>query len=58
MSLQEAHINAVDEVSKPTLDFPAAFLQMADTFMHGGATVNGQPSERLAMAPQPDEERY
>ena len=58
VTLSETHIAALDKVSEPTLHFPLAFLQMANTIMHGGATVNGEPSESWPMAPGPDEDRY
>ncbi len=58
VTLDEAHIDALDRVSTPTLSFPIPFLQMATTFMHGGATVDGETSEVWPMAPQNDTERY
>ena len=33
-----------DKLSRPTLNFPAAFLRSANMFMHAGATVNGEKS--------------
>ncbi len=56
--LQASHIEALDLVSEPVLNFPASMLSMATTFMHGGATVDGHPSQVLPMAPTSDEERY
>src|SRR6218665_846613 len=46
---------ALDAVSKPTLDFPAGFLQGAPTFMHGGITVNGisAPPSTLLVKKEP-----
>jgi len=45
-------------VSSPTLSFPMPFLEMANTIMHAGATVDGQPSEAWPMSPENDDERY
>ena len=58
VTLDEAQTAALDEVSTPTLGFPIPFLEMAQNFMHGGATVDGVPSERFPLAPVSDEERY
>jgi aryl-alcohol dehydrogenase-like predicted oxidoreductase len=58
VTLSAEQIKALDDLSKPKLNFPAGFLTFANTFMHGGATVNGEPSARWPMAPQSDEERY
>ena len=58
ISLTPEHMQALDDVSQPTLAFPAPFLQAASTIMHAGATVNGEPSEVWPMAPTSDDERY
>lgn len=58
LKLSEAHIKALDELSAPKLNFPAAFLKFSSTFMHGGAMVNGEPSGVWPLAPQSDAERY
>jgi len=58
VSLTDAQIAALDEVSAPALGFPLPFLRMASTIMHAGATVNGEPSEAWPMAPAADEDRY
>ena len=58
VTLTAEDIKALDSVSEPTLNFPSGFLEMANTIMHGGATVNGEPSESWPMAPGADEERY
>ena len=42
-------IAALDRVSPPTLNFPARFLESANSFIHAGATVNGQPSQLLPL---------
>jgi aryl-alcohol dehydrogenase-like predicted oxidoreductase len=56
--LSSAHVESLDRVSEPTLDFPARFLKMAGTFTQGGTTVNGEAAEPWPMSPQTDAERY
>jgi aryl-alcohol dehydrogenase-like predicted oxidoreductase len=58
VTLDDTEIGALDRLSTPTLNFPTPFLAMAQSFMHGGATVDGVPSERLPLMPTDDEERY
>ncbi len=58
VTLDSAQTASLDKVSTPTLSFPIPFLAMAQNFMHGGATVDGIPSEAFPMAPQSDDERY
>jgi aryl-alcohol dehydrogenase-like predicted oxidoreductase len=58
VKLDTAQRAALDIVSKPTLNFPAGFLDFAPSFMHAGATVNGEPSQLPPMMPKNDAERY
>jgi aryl-alcohol dehydrogenase-like predicted oxidoreductase len=58
ITLQPSHVEALNKVSVPTLNFPATFLPMANSFMHSGARVNGEPSQLLPMMPKTDAERY
>ena len=58
VTLTEAQVAALDAVSAPTLSFPMPFLEWANTIMHSGATVDGQPSEAWPMSPENDEDRY
>src|SRR5215471_10027845 len=44
LRLDASQMEALNKVSAPTLNFPAAFMQLASSFMHSGATVNGEPS--------------
>jgi len=37
---------------QPSLNFPADFLQFAPSFMHAGATVNGEKSQLPPMMPK------
>ncbi len=58
VTLTAAHMAALDAVSEPTLNFPAAFLKFAPTFAQGGTTINGVAAQPWPMAPQGDEDRY
>jgi aryl-alcohol dehydrogenase-like predicted oxidoreductase len=58
VKLDASQLAALDRVSKPSLNFPAAFLEFAPSFMHAGATVNGEPSQVPPMMPKNDAERY
>jgi hypothetical protein len=51
-------VAALDKVSVPALSFPSNFLSFATTFMHAGATVNGQRSQVWPLSPKNDSERY
>jgi aryl-alcohol dehydrogenase-like predicted oxidoreductase len=58
VKLDAAQAAALDRVSKPALNFPAGFLAFAPSFMHAGATVNGEPSQVPPQMPKSDAERY
>lgn len=58
VTLKPEQLKALDEASKPKLDFPADFLQGAPVFMHGGVTVNGVSAPVWPLAPKNDEERW
>ena len=58
VALDADDMRVLDAVSVPTLNFPAAMLRGANMVMHGGATVNGEPSARWPMAPKSAAERY
>jgi len=47
LTLPPEHVEALTAASTPTLNFPAAFLEGAASFMHNGLTVNGMASEPL-----------
>jgi aryl-alcohol dehydrogenase-like predicted oxidoreductase len=49
LRLAPEHVQALDAVSAPVLNFPAAFLGGAISFMHNGLTVNGVPSDALPL---------
>jgi len=44
VTLTAEDVASLDKLSRPTLNFPAAFLRSANMFMHAGATVNGETS--------------
>jgi aryl-alcohol dehydrogenase-like predicted oxidoreductase len=58
ITLTPAEVASLDKLSQPALGFPAMFLRVASMFAHGGATVNGEPSDRWPLAPLSDAERY
>jgi aryl-alcohol dehydrogenase-like predicted oxidoreductase len=58
VKLSPEQVAALDVLSAPTLDFPAAFLKNANVFMHGGATVNGESAPAWPLMPKNDAERY
>ena len=58
LPLEPSHIDALNAISQPVLNFPAGFLQNARNFMQGGTTVNGDPSQLLPFIPKTDAERY
>ncbi|HVZ21790.1 MAG TPA: aldo/keto reductase [Vicinamibacterales bacterium] len=58
LTLEPSQVEALNRVSAPALNFPAGFLQFAPSFMHAGATVNGEPSQVPPMMPRSDAERY
>ena len=42
LTLGAEHVEALDRLSEPVLNFPARFLTNAANLMHNGATVNGE----------------
>jgi aryl-alcohol dehydrogenase-like predicted oxidoreductase len=56
--LTSADVAALDALSEPTLNFPAAFMKFAPTFSLGGTTVNGVTSAPWPLAPKGDNDRY
>ena len=49
VELTADRVSALDELTKPTLNFPAQFLEMASTIQSGGTTINGESSEASAF---------
>ncbi len=52
------HINALNEVSQPKLNFPYDFLQNIKAFGYNGSTIDGQEAPVNPMSPANDSERY
>lgn len=42
LRLDKSHIEALNSISEPTLDFPHEFLQRAGTFRSAGTIINGE----------------
>jgi aryl-alcohol dehydrogenase-like predicted oxidoreductase len=49
---------ALDEVSKPKLNFPHDFLEGVKVFGYNGSTINGEVVPVNPMSPASDAERY
>ena len=58
VTLDPAHVAALDRVSEPALNFPAGFLKMAASLIQGGTTLDGEPSHVMPLMPKNDAERY
>jgi aryl-alcohol dehydrogenase-like predicted oxidoreductase len=56
--LTQEQVARLDNLSVPSLNFPATFVAFATMFSHGGTTVNGEPSMPWPGAPKSDAERY
>ncbi len=57
LTLAPEHLEALNKVSEPTLNYPADFLRGAGSLMHNGLTVNGEPSSRIPfMTPSSEAE--
>jgi aryl-alcohol dehydrogenase-like predicted oxidoreductase len=58
VKLAPQQLAKLEELSKPTLNFPAAFVENAGSFMQGGTTVNGSAAKPWPMSPKDDSDRY
>lgn len=56
--LTPSQLSELDAVSTPALSFPHDFLNFSASFMQGGTTVNGRPSDPWPLAPTSDAERH
>jgi aryl-alcohol dehydrogenase-like predicted oxidoreductase len=56
--LAAAHVAKLDELSKPTLGFPADMLDIVPSFAYGGTTINGRSAPISPFVPQKDGARY
>jgi aryl-alcohol dehydrogenase-like predicted oxidoreductase len=58
VQLTADQVKALDEASKPVLNFPHDFLARVSAFAYNGATIDGKPSPVNPMSPESDAERY
>jgi aryl-alcohol dehydrogenase-like predicted oxidoreductase len=58
VNLTPAQVKALDEVSRPKLNFPHDFLKGIGGFAYNGSTVNGETFPLNPMSPADDQERY
>ncbi len=58
MKLPEEAVAALNDVSKPQLNFPADFVRGSGMFKRGGTTVNGETASPWPLSPKSDAERY
>ncbi len=56
--LAPEHLKALEEVSRPKLNFPYDFVRNAAGFGYSGATVNGVTAPLNPLSPASDAERY
>src|SRR5512140_1316407 len=56
--LTPENVKALDALSKPTLNVPAAFLANAGFCSQGGTTINGEGAPLNPMIPKDDSERW
>jgi aryl-alcohol dehydrogenase-like predicted oxidoreductase len=58
VKLRPSHVQRLDELSVPTLDFPAPMYDFMESFMHGGMSINGVMAPAFPFAPSADSQRY
>ncbi len=58
LPLSTDHIESLDKLSEPKLNFPAQYLKIAPSFSNAGATVNGIESTLMPFAPKDLEDHY
>jgi aryl-alcohol dehydrogenase-like predicted oxidoreductase len=58
LKLRPADVEALDKVTRPTLNFPADFVARGNVYSHGGITVNGQSPPQNPHAPQTEDQRH
>jgi aryl-alcohol dehydrogenase-like predicted oxidoreductase len=58
VKLTPAQVKALDDQSKPTLNFPADFLKEAPSFMHAGLRVNGVQAPPGFLQSKPGTPKY
>ena len=58
VKLDAARVAKLDQLSKPTLNFPADLIANGAPFLHGGTTINGRSAEPWPLSPKDDSDRY
>lgn len=58
VGLGAAHIQRLNDATRPVLNFPHEFLSFVTDNVQGGTTVNGQPSKVWDLAPRTAAERH
>jgi aryl-alcohol dehydrogenase-like predicted oxidoreductase len=58
VKLSQSQVAALDDASKPKLNFPHDFLQNSKAFGYNGATIDGQAAPINPMSPASNAERY
>ena len=58
VKLSPAHVEKLETLTKPKLNFPADFITGAPGFSFGGTTINGRSAKLWPAAPKNDDERY
>jgi hypothetical protein len=56
--LEAAQVAKLDQLSKPTLSFPADFIANGAPFLHGGTTIDGRAAEPWPLSPKDDSDRH
>ena len=58
VQLRPEQVAALDQASRPKLNFPANFMAVVGPHPYGGTTINGQSFPVSPYAPRNDSERY
>jgi len=58
VTLPASRIQKLDDLSKPSLDFPADMLGIVPSFAYAGTTINGRSAPISPYVPQKDGVRY
>ena len=58
LRLRPEHEDALEEASRPRLNFPAAFLAVVGPHPYGGTTINGETFPVSPFAPKNDAEHF
>ena len=58
VKLEPEHMAALNDVSKPALNFPHDFIEGTRAVMQAGTTINGRTSDPWALSPASDDERF